>query len=135
MTAQDWNPSLNGGRGGFQPSANPAMANFTTHARGYVWCAGAVTINVDNNSEVNDYVCHEGGHARFLYHHAYTDAQQSNPASANPDHHDANQLICTMSYTPWLPGYNGTTLQKPYCGKCLLRLRGWNVLVLPRKYT
>ncbi len=134
MTARDWNPALNGGHGGFTGPANPSMVNFTTPSRGYVRCAGAVTINVDNNSEVNDYVCHEGGHARFLYHHAYTDANQSNPASANPTHHDANQLLCTMSYTPWLPGFNGTTLQKPYCGKCLLRLRGWNVLVLPQKY-
>jgi hypothetical protein len=38
-----------------------------------------------------------------------------------------------MSYTT-APD-NVQTLTKLYCGKCLLRLRGWNVLALPNRYT
>ena len=84
---------------------------------------------------MNDYTAHEGGHARFLYHHTFVDetVPPHSANSANPNHHDAANLKCTMSYTK-APD-NTQTLIKQYCGKCLLRLRGWNVLALPNRYT
>ena len=133
-TAKNWNPALNAGAGGFQAPANPFLASFKVGSRGYVHCAGAVTLNIDNNNEVNDYLLHEGGHARFLYHHAFVNEAPSRltATSANPTHHDGNNLKCTMSYSTTTD--NGTTLIKHYCGKCLLRLRGWNIFKLPTKY-
>ena len=131
ITAQDWNA----GTASFQPAANPFYHGFRVSGRGYVHCAGAVTTNLDNNCEINDYVAHEGGHARFLYHHAYVDESVPTHSanSANPNHHDAANLKCTMSYTS-APD-DARTLIKQYCGKCLLRLRGWDVLALPNRYT
>jgi peptidoglycan hydrolase-like protein with peptidoglycan-binding domain len=135
MSARDWDPTMNGGAGGFRPAANPFFHAFRVGGRGYVRCAGAVTLNLDNNAEVNDYTAHEGGHARFLYHHTFVDetVPPHSANSANPNHHDAANLKCTMSYTK-APD-NMQTLIKQYCGKCLLRLRGWNVLALPNRYT
>jgi peptidoglycan hydrolase-like protein with peptidoglycan-binding domain len=135
VTGQDWNPALNGGAGGFQPSANPAVQNFIPSTSGYVRCAGAVTMNVDNSFNVNCYLCHECGHARFLYHHKFvpeTTPPNSN-TSATPAQHDDRQARCTMSYA--VPPDTPDQWRYPFCGKCILRLRGWNVTPLPNKYT
>lgn len=125
ITGRDWNPATNS----FTPSANPAVQNRIGSTSGYVRCAGAVTMNVDNPFNVNCYLMHECGHARFLYHHE----TQNNNVTDNPTHHDHNQRKCTMSY-----GIGADTPDQwryPFCGKCLLRLRGWKVTTLPRKYT
>ena len=126
VTGQDPQPG-----GGFAPSANPSVQNQIASTAGYVRCAGAVTMNVDNPFNVNCYLCHECGHGRFLYHHITTD--QANPGvSDNPTHHDANQPRCTMSYG--IGADAPDQWRYPFCGKCLLRLRGWKITGLPRKY-
>ena len=131
VSGQDWDPTLNGGRGGWKATANPAAQNVTSGAIGYVHFDGAVTMCVDNNFNINCYLCHECGHARFLYHHK-TQNHGASP-SDNPTHHDADQDRCTMSYdiAPDTPDQ----WRYPYCGKCILRLRGWDVLALPNQYT
>ena len=98
ITGQDWNPALNGGTGGFQPTTNPAAVNYINPHRGYVRCAGGVTMDVDNPFNVNCYIAHECGHARFLYHHV---TNQVGPGET-PSQHDLNQLRCIMSY-PCVP--------------------------------
>jgi len=134
-TAKDWDPALNAGAGGFKPATDPKFINFRAPGRGYVRCAGTVTLNLDNSAEINDYMAHEGGHARFLYHHTFVDetVPPHSANSANPTHHDGANLKCTMSYTKAPDDFK--TLTKLYCGKCLLRMRGWNILPLPNKYT
>jgi hypothetical protein len=122
VTGQNWNPALSGGLGGFTPSADPAVQNQIRSDRGYVQADGAVTMNVDNPFNVNCYVLHECGHARFLYHHKTTGHAG---ASDNPTHHDPAQERCTMSYAiePDTPDQ----WRYPFCGKCILRLRGWKI--------
>lgn len=125
ITGQLWNAATNS----FDPDPNPAVQNRIGTTAGYVRCAGAVTMNVDNPFNVNCYLMHECGHARFLYHHE----TQNNGVTDNPTHHDHDQRKCTMSY-----GIGADTPDQwryPFCGKCLLRLRGWKVTGLPRKYT
>jgi hypothetical protein len=127
ITGQDPQPG-----GGFAPSANPSVQNQIASTAGYVRCAGAVTMNVDNPFNVSCYLCHECGHGRFLYHHITQD--QANPGvSDNPTHHDASQARCIMSYGIGADTPNGWDY--PFCGKCLLRLRGWKVTTLPNQYT
>jgi len=132
ITAQDWDPTLTGGAGGFKPSTNPSVKNVLSSTSGYVRLGGAVTMNVDNPFNVNCYLLHECGHARFLYHHKTGGGGAANP-SDNPTHHDADQERCAMSYgiNPFMPN----TWTYPFCGKCLLRLRGWTITSLPNKYT
>ncbi len=125
ITGQLWNPAT----ASFTPDPNPAVQNRIGSTSGYVRCAGAVTMNVDNPFNVNCYLMHECGHARFLYHHE----TGNNGVTDNPTHHDHDQRKCTMSY-----GIGADTPDQwryPFCGKCLLRLRGWKVTGLPRKYT
>jgi OmpA family len=74
---------------------------------------------------VEKYGAHEMGHCLFLRHH-YAANRAPNPdgtlpASDNPkDHHDKD-VACAMSYyqTAW-----------HFCGKCLLKLRGWDEAAL-----
>lgn len=124
VTAQVWDPTLNSGAGGFTASPNPAHQNRLSAMSGYVRLDGAVTMCVDNPFNVNCYVLHECGHARFLYHHKTGGGGAAN-ASDNPTHHDPAQERCAMSY-----GIGADTpdqWQYPFCGKCILRLRGWKV--------
>ena len=86
-------------------------------------------MDVDNPFDVNCYVLHESGHARFLYHHDTSNTG----ASDTPAQHDMNQLKCTMSYA--VGADTPDQWQYPFCGKCLLRLRGWTVDTLPQLYT
>lgn len=95
-------------------------------------------------------VPHEMGHTRFLKHHEKGGAENNahfhardNP-SANPADHDTADHNCTMCY-PWLiPSRNrrpilgrDTILEwspasaenSAFCGKCLLKLRGWDLSV------
>jgi len=129
ISGRDWDP----GTAAFKPTtANPAAVNFTSGISGYVRLDGAVTMNVNNSFNVSCYLLHECGHARFLYHHKTGGGGGGNP-SDNATHHDADQERCAMSYgiSPDTP--NGWFY--PFCGKCLLRLRGWKVTTLPNRYT
>lgn len=132
LTGQDWDPALNSGAGGFKATTNPAAVNFTSGISGYVRLDGAVTMNVNNPFHVSCYLLHECGHARFLYHHKTGGGGVGN-SSDNPTHHDADQERCAMSYGISPDGPNAWFY--PFCGKCLLRLRGWKVTSLLNKYT
>lgn len=126
ITGQDPQPD-----GSFTASANPSVQNQIGTTAGYVRCAGAVTMNVDNSFNVHCYLCHECGHGRFLYHHITKD--QTNPGvSDNPTHHDKDQPRCIMSYGIGTDAPNAWDYA--FCGKCLLRLRGWKITVLPNQY-
>ena len=122
ITGQLWDPALNAGHGAFKPSPSPAVQNQIGLTAGYVRLDGAVTMNVDNPFNVNCYVLHECGHARFLYHHK---TRGGALASDNPTHHDPAQDRCTMSYAiaPDAPDQ----WRYSFCGKCILKLRGWKV--------
>ncbi|HWC98333.1 MAG TPA: hypothetical protein VG456_16355 [Candidatus Sulfopaludibacter sp.] len=133
LVGQDFNPALNHGAGGFQLAANPKARSFHPSTAGYVHVDGAVTMNVDNPFDINCYLCHECGHARFLIHHKFVNEAPGPNLSANPSHHDGAQDKCTMSYAK--PGDTPDQWTYPFCGKCLLRLRGWNVPALPNQYT
>lgn len=73
---------------------------------------------------VEKYAAHEMGHCLYLRHH-YTSAASGAiatwPASDNPDDHDKDDNACALSYfqTAW-----------HFCGKCILKLRGWDEAVL-----
>lgn len=90
-------------------------------------------------------VTHEMGHSRFLNHHETGSDPQANvinPASDTPSHHDLRDHNCTMCY-PWgIPSRNprfGTRVSwataslnhAAFCGKCILKLRGWDVVTAP----
>jgi hypothetical protein len=132
ISGQDWDPSLNGGSGGFKPTSDPAARNRTSQLAGYVRLDGAVTMCVDNPFNVNCYVMHECGHARFLYHHL-THGGGAHDTSDTPDDHDHDQERCIMSYGISPDGPDDWDYR--FCGKCILRLRGWNVRPLPHRYT
>jgi hypothetical protein len=83
---------------------------------------------------------HEMGHCRYLLHHQ-TDRDVHDPTSPkfgvtqydNPNDHDRNDHNCTMCYPdgiatrPGLTWNKGDSTESRFCGKCLLKLRGWNV--------
>ncbi len=132
VSGQDWDPTLAGGAGGFKATTDPSARNITAGNSGYVRLDGAVTMNVNNPFNVHCYLLHECGHARFLYHH-HTGGGGATDASKNATHHDADQKRCAMSYGIGTDTPNGWFY--PFCGKCILRLRGWKVTTLPNKYT
>jgi hypothetical protein len=132
ISGQDWNPAANAGAGGFVPTANPAARNQTSALAGYVRLDGAVTMCVDNPFNVNCYVMHECGHARFLYHFKTGGGGAADPVQT-AHHHDLDQERCIMSYGINPDGPNAWDYR--FCGKCILRLRGWNVLALSDRYT
>ncbi len=132
ISGQDWNPAANAGAGGFVPTANPAARNQTSSLSGYVRLDGAVTMCVDNPFNVNCYVMHECGHARFLYHFKTGGGGAADPVQT-AHHHDLDQERCIMSYGINPDGPNAWDYR--FCGKCILRLRGWNVLALTDRYT
>jgi hypothetical protein len=91
-------------------------------------------------------ITHEMGHNRFLRHHTKGGDEMgatrrnelglaawhagTNPC-ANPTSHDTLDTHCSMSYPfalPINPEWNRTgTRRATFCGKCLLKLRGWDV--------
>jgi hypothetical protein len=125
ITAKEWDPTKYFVFGGWNPTTNPAFQNQLPSTAGYVRLDGAVTMNVDNPFDVNCYVLHECGHARFLYHHHTGGGTAAGGASDNPTHHDPGQEQCTMSYA--VDGHGPDDWKYPFCGKCILRLRGWKV--------
>ncbi len=134
ISGKDWNPALAGGVGDFQATANPAARNYIDPYRGFDLIDGAVTMSVDNPFDVNCYLAHECGHARYLQHHKFVDLTEASPfgTSAHDTHHDADQDRCIMSYTK--PPDTPAQWTYHFCGKCILRMRGWDVTALPLKY-
>jgi hypothetical protein len=91
-------------------------------------------------------VSHEMGHSRFLHHHETGQHKQPDPNhvnddSDNPDDHDLRDHNCTMCYPFGVPSRPGLTWQpagiekSAFCGKCILKLRGWDIVhnILPRQ--
>ncbi len=90
-------------------------------------------------------VTHEMGHSRFLNHHETGSDRQANainPSSDNPTHHDLRDHNCTMCYPHGIPSRNprfGASVswgrasphRAMFCGKCILKLRGWDVVTAP----
>ncbi|MFP2925516.1 hypothetical protein ACLESO_09910 [Pyxidicoccus sp. 3LG] len=86
-------------------------------------------------------VAHEMGHSRFLNHHETGNAPQANainPHSDTPTHHDLRDHNCMMCYPFGIPSRNprlgravdwgtGSADRPVFCGKCILKLRGWKV--------
>lgn len=84
-------------------------------------------------------VTHEMGHSRYLRHHEAghgvpdPDGGHRNDNSDNPQDHDLTDRNCMMSYPhrintrQGLSWGNGVATQASFCGKCLLKLRGWRV--------
>lgn len=71
---------------------------------------------------------HEAGHCFWLRHHQ--NAPDSDKSVPDHDQYDHN---CIMSYTRELPpsdqAHQTAALYSPhFCGKCNLKLRGWNIL-------
>jgi peptidoglycan hydrolase-like protein with peptidoglycan-binding domain len=88
----------------------------------------AIIDNRMNEEQDRFLMAHELGHCHFLLHH-----QTKNGVSDNPVQHDTNDKNCIMCY-PWgitsRPGLkwsknDGT--EATFCGKCLLKLRGWAI--------
>ncbi len=121
VSGQDFDAATNT----FKPSPTPAVNNVKISHLGWVQADGAVTMNVDNRFDVNCYVLHECGHARYLYHHKSVVGATAATPTSNATHHDSAQDRCTMSYTisPDTP----ENWKYSFCGKCILRLRGWDV--------
>ncbi|MFC2172584.1 LysM peptidoglycan-binding domain-containing protein [Acidobacteriota bacterium] len=84
---------------------------------------------------------HEMGHCRYLLHHQ-TDNNVHDPTSANfnvpqydtPDDHDTADDNCTMCYPQGIANRpanltwnKGDSTEPRFCGKCVLKLRGWDV--------
>ncbi|MBX3469079.1 MAG: peptidoglycan-binding protein [Planctomycetes bacterium] len=111
-----------------RPDGTTATLAFLSY-RGWVVRDGAVLTNVHNTSDITNYVIHECGHARLLYHHKGVDEVPAGH-SATPKEHSQDR--CAMSYT--LGGDTMPETKYPYCGKCILRLRGWGVTTLPAAY-
>lgn len=84
-------------------------------------------------------VTHEMGHSRFLNHHetgSHPQPNLINPASDTPTHHDLRDHNCTMCY-PWgivsrtVSWGTASPQRSAFCGKCILKLRGWDVVSAP----
>jgi len=74
-------------------------------------------------------IAHEIGHCQFLKHHETTGSGNSD----NPTNHDTADKNCMMCYPFGIKSRSGLEWKvggkyKPaYCGKCLLKLRGWKI--------
>ena len=77
-------------------------------------------LNLDNTADGSCYALHEAGHARFLYHKT---TGHKGPRRNNVTHHNPAQERCAMSYRIGPDVFS--TYQYPFCGKCILRLRGF----------
>jgi hypothetical protein len=108
--SETWSPGISciGQRAGVAYISNPM---FVTEQDGFI-------------------VAHEIGHCQFLQHHE-TDAAMA--TSDNPGQHDTADHNCMMSYPeeissrPGLKWKPGGKYKPAYCGKCLMKLRGWKV--------
>jgi hypothetical protein len=129
---QDWCPPLNGANGNNYPAPG-------------LYCKGepdgvVLMNNRMTGSEQHGFLyAHELAHTRFLWHH---ETSQSGWLKrlfklANYDnraHHDLDDHNCTMCYPdgitsrPGLSWNAGDVTESRFCGKCVLKLRGWKII-------
>jgi len=105
----------------------------TTYQPGYTCVGIADGVSVMDNGmpgEQDGFLyAHESGHCRYLSHHEI----DGSGASEVADDHDVSDHNCTMCYPngiasrPGLTWNVGDATQSRFCGKCILKLRGWNV--------
>jgi len=105
---------------------------------GYI--PGALSTSLDDNVILVDQqdsdavyyvVSHEAGHSYWLQHF-------ENAGGSTPAEHDTDDHNCTMSYSSSTSGFANQapgTMRPHFCGKCNLKLRGWDVTAagLPAK--
>ena len=97
--------------------------------------AGGVAV-IDNNMypgfDDRFVIAHEMSHSRYLRHHQ-AGYPANNTISDNPIDHDLSDNNCTMSYPFKIPSRRGLTWDPGganhpgFCGKCILKLRGWKI--------
>ena len=80
-------------------------------------------------------ISHESGHCRYLSHHEI----KGTGVSDQPKDHDLSDKNCTMCYPFGIQSRNppatatkltwnrGDATESSFCGKCILKLRGWKV--------
>ncbi len=84
---------------------------------------GVVVIDRSSPMQTHTTIAHELGHALWLTH--YRNTHDGQPHLTD---HDNGDLYCVMNY----PTKNERPLIDPdFCGKCLMKLRGWNEQLLP----
>ena len=94
-------------------------------------CAGVTLISNPMGADEQErfLFAHEVGHNRYLMHHHTKGAGASDRAVD----HDTTDLNCTMCYPhriqarPGLTWNRGDATTPNFCGKCILKLRGWVV--------
>lgn len=123
--AQVWDPAAKA----LVPSSSPEHRDVSVPVGGFCASDGTVCLNLDFNTDPSYYFLHEGGHTHFLYHHKVRGLAHP---SENPAEHDADHNDCCMSYRV-RPGSGFRDYKYPFCGKCLLRLRGWDASLLPAR--
>ena len=90
---------------------------------------GITMIEVDINMNQDTLMAHEIGHNFYLSHWEVPAAD----AYRRPIDHDQNDHNCMMSYAWYLTGRadgvnaNGQLFDGRFCGKCNLKLRGWDL--------
>jgi hypothetical protein len=96
---------------------NGFAPTFTTSGRSKcAFIQYAMTYSGANSNTMEQTISHEVGHHMFLPHAPLPAA--SLPAGAEADAHDQADLHCLMGYD-----YSS---ERKFCGKCLLRMRGWD---------
>ena len=93
--------------------------------------AGVTLIsNVMRKRQDRFLICHELGHLMYLSHH---EVNIKTGLSSNWHSHDLADHNCTMSYAfgiksrPKLEWLVEDADEPRFCGKCILKLRGWRV--------
>jgi len=92
--------------------------------------SGVTIIDNEYSKELQDgfLISHEVGHCRYLTHHETKGSGNSD----NPNDHDRNDHNCIMCY-PWGIKSRNVAWKRndketaTFCGKCILKLRGWKV--------
>ncbi|MEM7410733.1 MAG: LysM domain-containing protein [Myxococcota bacterium] len=89
---------------------------------------GIVTYDLGDGDRRGFVLAHEFGHHHFLYHHEVSNDPEPPPrVSETPEHHDGADHNCIMSYLSFAEDTTLGEFNPLFCGKCNLRLRGWQV--------
>ncbi|MFO0756453.1 MAG: hypothetical protein U0359_08175 [Byssovorax sp.] len=84
---------------------------------------GFIFIDLTDRDQVYYVLAHEMGHTFWLHHF-------ENAGGSTPADHDQNDHNCIMSYSTFnvkFPHQEPVTFTPRFCGKCNLKLRGWDI--------